>query len=230
MKKLLAVLLTAVLMANLFAQAESGDSKLDSVRQVIDEEFKTDEGKAKVYELSADLTSDQKGYLYQDFKKRGVGPFFLNLGLGFGIGSFVQGDTKGGKLQLFMDLGGFGLIAGGYGLMYSSYHEGTRYTLYPTTDFYTGKTTYRVYPEYYDDTDPKKWYGGIACVSVGSALVTVASIIGYVRPWIYAVNWNQSLRRSLRIEETPLASVETNLVPIIDPFNSKYGLVAQLKL
>ncbi len=50
---------------------------------------------------------------YDNHKKEPVLPFILNFILGFGIGSFVEGDDLGGWIMLGTQLGGVGLMLGG---------------------------------------------------------------------------------------------------------------------
>ena len=59
------------------------------------------------------LSPEQRQQLISKHEKSGVGPFFLNMLLGFGIGSFVQGDKKSGGFQLGFDIGGIVLMIGG---------------------------------------------------------------------------------------------------------------------
>ncbi len=230
MKKLVASLTVLLLALNMFAQAGSLESpEVLEVEQVIDEEFKTDAGKSKVYELSANLTSEQRQYLYDENEKSRVGPFFANAFLGFGIGSFIQGDTKAGKTQLFMDLGGIGALVAGYALVAASYYEDDKIIPYRQYDSYTNTYETRYYFDYENKIDSGKYIAGCACVGLGAGLVTAAAIIGYIRPWVYGANYNESLRKALRIDDSKL-SVKPQFAPIIDPFNKKYGLVTKIEL
>ena len=47
-------------------------------------------------------------------------PFVVNLLVGAGIGSFIQGDTKGGLNALISDIVGIGLYSVGYVQVYSA--------------------------------------------------------------------------------------------------------------
>ena len=83
---------------------------------------------AKIEDRSRDLNIEQKYLLLNQYKKEAGVPFVLNMMLGLGIGSFVQGDTKGGLTGLLGELGSFGVMMGGsfflYGYSYNSYTIG----------------------------------------------------------------------------------------------------------
>ena len=57
--------------------------------------------------------SVDKLLMYESSKKEPLIPFILNLILGFGIGSFAQGDIIGGLSLLGFDAIGVGLLAYG---------------------------------------------------------------------------------------------------------------------
>ncbi len=63
-----------------------------------------------IFQKSARLTSTQKLFIYDDKSESAVGPFFLNLFIGFGVGSWVQGHTTDGLIGTLGQLGGFALI------------------------------------------------------------------------------------------------------------------------
>ena len=59
--------------------------------------------------------SSDRAYLQYEIRKSDPwGPFALNLLLGLGIGSFVQGDTTGGLLVAGGEVIGLGLLIAGY--------------------------------------------------------------------------------------------------------------------
>ncbi|AHH11606.1 P13 family porin (plasmid) [Borrelia coriaceae] len=64
---------------------------------------------------------DRNMLLYKVNEKPVLAPFLLNLFIGFGIGSFVQGDVTGGLLVLGSELLGVGLISSGFYSSHSSY-------------------------------------------------------------------------------------------------------------
>ncbi len=58
----------------------------------------------QVMALSPSLTLSQKETLYENYKKNGVGPFFLNL-IPCGVGSWVQGDIVSGIVITAVEAG-----------------------------------------------------------------------------------------------------------------------------
>lgn len=57
----------------------------------------------EISSLAANLSSSEKEFLYLENKKSPTLPFCLNLFLGYGIGSFVQGDTTTGVTETFWE-------------------------------------------------------------------------------------------------------------------------------
>ena len=88
-------------------------------------------------------------------------PFVLNFFIGWGIGSFVQGDTKGGVTALIGDLLSDAVIGAGAGLWYSGILQGK----------------------------PSLLYAGIGCVVAGGIAITAFRIYELVRPFTYAKNY-----------------------------------------
>jgi len=64
------------------------------------------------------LSVSDKEYLYDKNKKRGAGGYAaLDFFVGFGFGSYIQGDKVGGITQSAMDLLGWGLMFTGISLI-----------------------------------------------------------------------------------------------------------------
>lgn len=70
--------------------------------------------KEVIKEGSKTLSFDQKYELYQDNRKSVTGPFLLNLLVGYGIGSYVQGDTLPGVISTGVDVVGGAIFAAGF--------------------------------------------------------------------------------------------------------------------
>ncbi len=125
MKKIIIGVLAGLLAMNVFAQTElaekSSSEKVDPyvVDLAISQGFRTKVGQEKVYELSQGLSVEQRNYLYDENKKNGILPFALNFLVGWGIGSYVQGDIKGGNTQLMLNVSGLGLYGAGLALICS---------------------------------------------------------------------------------------------------------------
>ena len=160
----------------------------------------------KIGELTPFLTAEQRENLYEENERLGVKPFLLNLLLGFGIGSFSQGDRAIGRLQFWGDILGYGMMIPGMILVMDA-----------TKDL---------------DTTV-----GTALVTIGSLVTLGVAIPAYIRPWTFAANRNEKLRRALQVDENGKAvslsnkaenSVEVSFAPIISPVTSEYGLMARI--
>ncbi len=112
-----AVTVVAVLVmgcAFLSAQADTAaaekteESKKVQVQTLLDGGLKKNGN--EINAASADLTMDEKQELYKENKKTTALPFGLNLLVGFGSGSYVQGDITGGVIASCGDLAGWALL------------------------------------------------------------------------------------------------------------------------
>lgn len=91
---------------------------LEYTMYLLDDGIMKHDNAKKVHELSEFLTPEQRIYCYEENERSGVGPFFLNMLLGFGIGSFVQGDKGFGHMQLWGDICGYALMIPGLCMMF----------------------------------------------------------------------------------------------------------------
>lgn len=98
MKKTIAILLFILVLGSVFAT----DNYI-KCSQLIDKKLKA-QTVSLIQQYSKDLTDTEKYTLYKTNETNGLVPFTLNLLLGCGIGSFVQGDTTGGILTLAVEL------------------------------------------------------------------------------------------------------------------------------
>lgn len=89
---------------------------LDYANYLFEDGFMKGNNAEKIAELSPFLAVQQRESLYSENEQLGVGPFLLNLLLGFGIGSFWQGDKPVGYVQFYGDLIGYGLMIPGLAL------------------------------------------------------------------------------------------------------------------
>ncbi|MBR4630588.1 MAG: P13 family porin [Treponema sp.] len=63
-------------------------------------------------------------------------------------------------------------------------------------------------------------------VGVGVVSMLIGQIYGWIRPFVFAKNYNKTLQNALNGGSTMMFS----LAPIIDPINEQYGFVAKLDL
>jgi hypothetical protein len=108
--------------------------------------------------------------------------FLLNFILGFGIGSFVQGDTTGGLVAIMGDAFGYMFIMIGlipdYELVYHSNYYG---------GYYTTEVTYP--------------YG--SCIYLGAILLIGTRIFELVRPFTYANSFSVAVNPSIDVNGQP---------------------------
>ncbi len=105
------------------AIAAWAESPLGNVEDLIQDGLFKNSG--EIRRLSATLTDPDRHYLIEEYGKRAQVPGLLNLALGLGIGSFVQGDRTGGLLGVAGDILGLSLFAG----FYISYENTLRHNL-----------------------------------------------------------------------------------------------------
>lgn len=73
---------------------------------------------------SAKLSDFEKMSLYSMHENSPTLPFVVNLLVGYGIGSFLQGDTKTGTTALVADIVALGLYSVGYVQIYEAAFQG----------------------------------------------------------------------------------------------------------
>lgn len=218
MKKILTIfaILIAMSTVNLFAQ-ESQKS------QESDEFFKVNvllknglfKNENEISSLAANLSSSEKEFLYLENKKSPTLPFCLNLFLGYGIGSFVQGDTTIGVISLSGNLLGSILMFTGYTI--SS----------PILAQYNVAVANGTGDSFDWEANSGKILTGGGLILVGSVIALGVQIYSWIRPFKYADNYNLTLRKCLLSEGEKLS---VQFAPIVDIDNSKYGLLASLKI
>lgn len=119
----------------------------------------------------SNLSIEQKFMLYESHKKSATLPFVINFFVGAGIGSYVQGDTKGGTVGLVLDLLAMSFVSNGFLLAYNrSLNDGGNY-----------------------DTSPE------ISVLAGSALLLASKIYQGIRPFKFVKEENRKLARSLDV-------------------------------
>jgi len=89
-------------------------STTKAVSLLLDDGFYKNEEQIKT--LATELTLEQKQFLFDRYEKPAISPFVMNLILGFGVGSYVQGDFLGGAIGTAGDI----LIGGPFLLMCAS--------------------------------------------------------------------------------------------------------------
>jgi hypothetical protein len=95
------------------------------------------------------------------------GAFLINAGAGMGIGSYIQGEKLGGTIGLVGELGGLGLMLGGF---------------YSMVDFST----------YEFNIDKSRT--GMGFMLGGLALVMGTRVFEYIRPWFFKPKEERTVR------------------------------------
>jgi len=94
------------------------------------------------------------------------GAFLINLGVGCGVGSFIQGDILGGAVALTGEVGGVALLCAGYFSMIDFASRG----------------------------DVELTRAGVGMVAAGAALLVGARIFTCIRPWKFQSRKDLSLQ------------------------------------
>lgn len=116
MKKKILIFILLCFYAAVFAQKASTSNSFSTIQNLLKDGL--DENFVEIVECAGNISDMQKRSLYSKFKKQDVGPCFLNLA-GFGIGSFVQGNIRGGVGQLIVQSVGCVMAGFGYGFAFS---------------------------------------------------------------------------------------------------------------
>lgn len=173
MKRYFCALLVFFLVAVAFALG--ADSDMGEISDLIQEDLFRNA--RKIEENSGTLNEMERFTLYSHFEKDARLPFVMNLVIGFGLGSFVQGDTAGAVIALAGDAVGVALPLLGYACLMQDYYG------------------------YWD------FPYGYELMYAGYALVGVTRIFESIRPFSYARRYNATLRKSLRYSDSPSLSL-----------------------
>lgn len=157
------------------ACAFGADSGMGTVSDLIREDLFLNAG--RIEEASGALSDMERFTLYRQFEKNARLPFALNLAIGFGLGSFVQGDTSGALIALAGDALGVALPLLGYACLMQDYYG------------------------YWD------FPYGYELMYAGYALIGITRIFESIRPFSYARRYNTTLRKALRYGESPRLSL-----------------------
>ncbi|HAH62377.1 MAG TPA: hypothetical protein DCL73_09815 [Treponema sp.] len=193
-KKIAAALCFSFLLTGIvFAE----NNNVQKVNDLIDEGLFTNESAIRQVALS--LTDEQKDAVYSENEKPWW-PFALNLGIGYGVGSYVQGDTKFAVASTVIDATcDIATIACYIGLCSALYDN-------------LGSGTYDNTYEFTDDEirTAAPWIIGMS-VAVGAA--SVWRIIETIRPFNYAKEYNRKLKRSLYADDVSFMIVPAMISP-----------------
>ncbi|MGD1823646.1 MAG: P13 family porin [Pleomorphochaeta sp.] len=123
---------------------------------------------ANISKLTIDFSPMEKNMLYESNKQSTTIPFLINFLVGFGVGSYIQGDKTGGNTALACDLLSLTAIYIGYAQALSSIYDSS----------YTGSE-------------------GSTLLVLGSIGYLATRIYELIRPFNYAKSYNQKLTQTL---------------------------------
>jgi hypothetical protein len=126
------------------------------------------------FPYSSNLTLFATGNAAKAEENKMIG-FLLNFILGFGIGSYVQGDTTGGTIGLCLDLSGLALVVSG-AIIYAN-------AVVTSEDPFTTK--------------------GIVAYFAGGAMLLGSRIFQLVRPFTYANSFSVAVVPNVNSEGQP---------------------------
>lgn len=172
MKRLLISLFLITCIGSLFADNnDSLDNYFQAEMLLEDDLF---ENFQEIQFHSQKISGTHKSRLFNQYKKDPLLPIAINLFTPFGIGSFIQGDKKGGFVQLGLDASAYGMIWGGY--------------------------TMFIYGLSYSNDFPFPEVGAVVFVS-GILTAATSAVYKIVRPIRYSENYNHTLRNALNNTE-----------------------------
>ncbi len=128
---------------------------------------------------SVNLTDTETYTLYTENEKEMWTPLLLNGFLGFGIGSFSQGDYLGGGIAVGAELVGYGLLIAGVAPIMNLYFN-------PSTDPVDVNAITTQYVGFY---------------LAGTAVLLGNRIFQVIRPVVYTNSFNDTLKKSLGVTQ-----------------------------
>lgn len=182
---------------------EAGVAQANDVQKVnnlIDEGLFTNE--AAIKQAAMSLTEEQKNAVYSENEKPWW-PFALNLGVGYGVGSYVQGDTGFAVASTVIDAACDVAVV----VCYAGFCS-TIYDRLGTDGF---KDDYR-----FTDSDIRAAAPWIAGMVSAVGVASVWRVIETIRPFNYAKKYNSNLKQCLYADDmsfmiVPSMTAENNM-------------------
>ena len=169
------------------SEPSSGGIAFDTAALISEGVFRNE---ADIRANAALLSPSERFSLYEQHKKTALFPFVANHFVGFGVGSFIQGDSGGAAFGLTTQLVGWGMF-----MMYIIPALGS------LDDMFSGRERGAV-DSVRMEALSKIGIGGLFLVGVGR-------LFGLIRPWYYASAWNGTLSAALEGPE----GAEVSLIP-----------------
>lgn len=170
-----------------------------------------------IAQYTAGYTLDEKNSLYTDFEKSKGKAIGLNW-VGFGIGSFTQGDSLGGALGVTFDILGYGSMMVGTGFL------AVGIVILPWVavgeSLGDGSGSGEGSKEFENIINT-----GIGLFFTGCVIWLGNRIFGTIRPIAFQKKYNSSLKSALGLDGIV---DDINFVPVVDPINSQFGLLTHI--
>ncbi|MBR4004604.1 MAG: P13 family porin [Treponema sp.] len=167
--------------------------------------------------LTAGYTLNEKTSLYNEFEKSKGKAIGFNW-LGFGIGSFTQGDGLGGGIGLTVDLLGYGTMLVGTGYFFVGV------VLAPWIGLAEGIGGESGNGEGSEELE-SILNTGVVLFATGFVLWLGNRIFGTIRPITFQKKYNNSLKSALGLDDVVK---DISFVPVVDPVKSQYGLLTHV--
>lgn len=177
MKRYLAlVIVTAALVSAKAFAVDAGDE----IEHILREGRLTRERRERILARSAHIDALARATIYENNKKKNeiaLVATFVNIAP-FGVGSYIQGDWVGGLITTGAHFCGATLAGAGFGL------------LIPATLLYNADKN--------NEQIRKQYTATIAMITSGCAVIGVAYLFSFIRPWLFMTSYNGKLKDALQ--------------------------------
>lgn len=167
--------------------------------------------------LTSSFSMGQKEALFNDYAKSKGKAIGLNW-VGFGIGSFTQGDSLGGALGVTFDILGYGSMMVGTGFL------AVGIVILPWVavgeSLGGGSGSGEGSKEFENIINT-----GIGLFFTGCVIWLGNRIFGTIRPIAFQKKYNSSLKSALGLDGIV---DDISFVPVVDPINSQFGLLTHI--
>lgn len=199
MKKLFILLILLVICATVYAQNNA--ESISTIQNLIEDSLFSNED--TIASEARQLSLPERMLLYDKYEKSVVGPVLLNMILGYGIGSYRQGDTGFGVMSTLTDLTCNAMILTSLIQMFSygaDYLQSDDLILNPESE--------------------RKYNKAISRMVLFSCIKGGWDFFAIIRPFIFKNTYNTTLENVLGIREN---ETQISLNPVIDT-NGNAGL------
>lgn len=176
-------------------EEERFDSTQEKINFLLEEPRGLNKNGDQIKNLAGKLSDKRRRDLYRHNTMEPWLPFAVNFFLGFGVGSFIQGDMTGGLTGLIGEGVSLGIVIGGYSTLINATILGSQ----------------------------SKATTGIGLIVGGSIGLVVFAVYQWIRPFSFANKYNERLKRSLLLssmEFSPYLYLAEDKTPVYGGFLS----------